>query len=189
MGHSQAEKAKSHEKILKVAAQKIRQHGLEKLGVVDLMKSAGLTHGGFYGHFGSREQLIAEAMELAFVDSMFSSFKAVANPTKKNLATFVKNYLGRAHRDAPANGCAVSALAGEVRHAGAEARSILARHLERNFAGLAAGIGGRNARQEAIATMSAMVGAVILSRAVGDKPLSDEILNATRNALVAGLEA
>jgi TetR/AcrR family transcriptional repressor of nem operon len=188
MGHSQAEKAKSHERILKAAAKRIREGGLERLGVVELMKRAGLTHGGFYGHFGSRDQLIAEAMELAFVDSMFASMKAAANPSRKNLVSFIKSYLSRTHRDTPGNGCAVSALSGEVRHAGPETRAIFARHLERNFDGIAKAIGGKAGREEAIATMSAMVGAMILSRAVDDKNLSDEILNAARNRLVDELD-
>lgn len=188
MGHSQAAKAKSHGKILKMAARKIREDGLQKVGVAGLMKDAGLTHGGFYGHFGSRKQLMEEAMELAFVDSMFSSFKSTVNPTNKGLIAFIKNYLGRSHRDTPANGCALAALAGDVRNADTEMREIMTRHIERRFAGLTAAIGGRAAREEAIATMSAMVGAVILSRAVVDKSLSDEILIATRNSLAFRLQ-
>lgn len=190
MGHSQVEKAKSHERILRTASKKIREHGLDGLSVAELMKGAGLTHGGFYAHFASREHLVADALDLAFVDSMFSTARVAGTTAgKASLASFVKRYLSRGHRDSLAIACGFGALAGEVRHAGPQVRSVLTSHLVRMFDGLTSAFrhnGG--SRGEALSSFSMMVGAMVLARAVNDKALSEEILQSARDSLVSRLE-
>src|SRR5438093_9651452 len=105
MGHSKDDKAASHERIVAAAAARIRESGTEEPGVAEIMRAAGLTHGGFYKHFGSREDLIAEAVERALTESepRFAEMTAADDP----LATFADWYVSTAHRDDPATGCGV----------------------------------------------------------------------------------
>ena len=128
MGHSQAEKAKTHEKVLKLAAAQIREHGIDALGVAELMKDAGLTHGGFYVHFPSRDVLIAEALERALQSGPLANLGAGKSPS-----AFVRGYLSPEHRDGPASGCAISALSGEIRNSTPKTREILTKHLKERF--------------------------------------------------------
>src|ERR1700722_20781608 len=111
MGHSQSDKAASRERILALASAQIRQQGLESLSVGKLMQKAGLTHGGFYGHFASRSDLLAKALERALVDGAGAA-RAAAQDRAPRFAALVRSYLSRAHRDAPETGCAIAALAG-----------------------------------------------------------------------------
>src|SRR5260370_37525445 len=105
MGHSQAEKAKTYEKVLKLAAAQIREHGIDALGVAELMKDAGLTHGGVYVHFPSRDVLIAEALERALQSGPLANLGAGKSPS-----AFVRGSLIPKHRDGPASGWPISAL-------------------------------------------------------------------------------
>ena len=120
MGHSKAEKAKSHDRVVRVAAARFRETGVDGVGVADLMRDAGLTHGGFYGHFASRDELVAEAIELALHDGA----QAVDAVAKSNLsrssllAKLIDVYLSAAHRDGLATSCAVTTLAGDVARSG-----------------------------------------------------------------------
>src|SRR5580658_5183563 len=125
VGSSQAGKAATHERIVKAAAARIRRDGIEGVGVADLMREAGLTHGGFYRHFGSRDDLVAEAVERALEDGG----KAVAavlsskQPPAALLAALVDAYLSAAHCDNIASSCAVTTLAADVARSNARARS------------------------------------------------------------------
>ena len=111
MGHSQADKAKSRQRILDSAAVQIRELGLHGLSIAELMKSAKLTHGGFYGHFGSREQLISEALAKALSEGGPETIR-LGNPKgPRTLKGLLNTYLSKAHRDDPSVGCAVAALA------------------------------------------------------------------------------
>jgi TetR/AcrR family transcriptional repressor of nem operon len=185
MGHSQADKAQSHDRILAVAARQIREQGFDAVSVADLMRQAGLTHGGFYSHFASRDKLIAEAMEWALAAGERRSAKAARRAGKRSLKTTIKAYLSQAHRDAPGSGCAIAALAGELGHAGPDVRDILTKYLRRSFEGIARELGDNgDGWQRALSTMSTMVGALALARAVSDRQLSDEILEAARRALI-----
>ena len=107
MGHSQAEKALSRERILAEASRQVRDGGLESVSVGALMKSVGLTHGGFYGHFESREALLAEALERALLEG---EAKAGAGGAPASFSAIVRSYLSRTHRDSRDSGCAVAAL-------------------------------------------------------------------------------
>ena len=184
MGHSQAEKAKTHEKVLKLAAAQIREHGIDALGVAELMKDAGLTHGGFYVHFPSRDVLIAEALERALQSGPLANLGAGKSPS-----AFVRGYLSPEHRDGPASGCAISALSGEIRNSTPKTREILTKHLKERFQIMTEKLGGtEGSREEALAAMSTMVGALTLARAVDDEQLSDEILRAARRTLIEAIE-
>jgi len=188
MGHSQATKAKSHEKIVKTAARRLREQGLAGVGVAELMAEAGLTVGGFYKHFGSRDDLVAEA--LASIDSAWeravAEGKAKAVPDAKIFARLVDAYLSEEHRDAPGAGCAFAALAGDLARGGDRVRRVATGKLARGLERLESLFGDRRAsesRAAALVTFSALVGAVSLARIAGDDALSREILTAVARAL------
>jgi TetR/AcrR family transcriptional repressor of nem operon len=186
MGHSQMEKAASRERILAAASAQIRSQGLESLSVGKLMADAGLTHGGFYGHFASRADLLAQALERALVDGEGGARAASREPGRLGgFARFVRGYLSRAHRDAPQSGCAISALACDVGRADDACRESMAAHVEGFIAGMTRSLGGDEAK--AMAAVSAMVGALTLSRVLPDPNRSDDILRAVRE-IVTGLE-
>jgi len=104
MGYSKSDKAETHTRIVRVAAKRFRERGLEGIGVADVMKEAGVTVGGFYKHFGSRDELVVEALATAFKDL------DVWEEHTPDMAHLLQNYLTEAHRDAPGTGCAMGAL-------------------------------------------------------------------------------
>lgn len=177
MGHSQAEKARNRERILAEASRQVRDGGLESVSVGALMKSVGLTHGGFYGHFESREALLAEALERALLEG---EAKAGANGAP-SFAGIVRSYLSRAHRDSRDSGCAVAALVSDVARADVAPRQVMAEHVETFIDTVARSLDGDDER--AIVAVSAMVGALTLSRVVTDPGRSNAILKAVRRHL------
>jgi TetR/AcrR family transcriptional repressor of nem operon len=183
MGHTQAGKVQTHDRIVRIAARRIREDGLDALSIGDVMKEAGLTHGGFYKHFASREDLVAEALASAIADS-----QAAAALARSGLDGLVGAYLSCSHRDDPGGGCAVGALASEAGRAAPAVRELYTEQVRRNLQGLQAVLpDGPAARSGAILALSAMVGAIGLSRAVTDPALADEILEAVRERLGASL--
>ena len=179
MGHSRAEKAKTHKHIVSIASKKFREEGLAGVGIAELMQEAGLTVGGFYKHFDSRDDLVAEAVSSAFggwkrrVDSAKSGGPSVS------LAKLIDDYLNPAHRDNPGAGCAFSALAPEIARSGKRIRSLTSEQVRNDIqliAKLLPDKDERTARAQAILTFSALVGAMSLARAVSDEALSREIL-------------
>src|SRR6202011_2563417 len=114
VGSSQADKAASHERIVKAAAARIRCDGVEGVGVADLMREAGLTHGGFYRHFGSRDDLVAEAVETALAHGSKRAEAVACQGGPEALATTIDAYLSPLHRDKPETGCAVAALPADI---------------------------------------------------------------------------
>ncbi len=183
MGHSQADKTATHERIVQVAAKRFREAGLEGVGVADVMKEAGLTVGGFYRHFDSRDALVTEAIAAAF--EAWRGQLAAAGPAP-SLEALLNAYLSEAHRDAPGTGCALAALAGDVARSGPEPRVLYTEQVQRSLAGMVARFGdAAESRGRAVLTLSAMVGALTLSRAVSDPALSREILDTVRTALIA----
>lgn len=178
MGHSQADKALSRERILAEAARQVRDGGLESVSVGALMKSVGLTHGGFYGHFESREALLTEALERALQEG---AAKLGGDGAPTSFPDIVRGYLSRRHRDARDTGCAVAALASDVARADRVSRDVMAEHVETFIGTVAESLGGDDER--AILAVSAMVGALTLSRVVADPARSDAILKAVREHL------
>jgi TetR/AcrR family transcriptional repressor of nem operon len=186
MGHSQNDKHRSHERIVEIAARRIREHGTEAPGVAEIMREAGLTHGGFYKHFASREQLIAEAAAHALAEG--DAFVARATDAAEDpFAAYIEAYLSDAHRDDPGTGCAVTALGADAAHGGSdELRAAYAAQVRELIALLArlADDESDAGRRRATTAMSAMVGALLTSRAVGDPQLSEQILRDVREELV-----
>ena len=190
MGHSREDKAESHEHIVKIAAARFRELGVEGLGVAELMKEAGLTHGGFYRHFDSREELVAEAIERALKDGGQRAAAVAAHTPQAPLAALVDAYLSTAHRDHLASSCAVTTLAGDVSRGGERARTAYTRqvgvYLEL-LAGLIASDSQKERRAQAILAMATLVGALSMARAVNDEKLSRELLKSAADALKAYL--
>jgi TetR/AcrR family transcriptional repressor of nem operon len=185
MGHSQAIKREHHEQIVGVAASRFREDGVDRVGVADLMRDAGLTHGGFYRHFESRDELVAEAVERALHDGG-QAMAAVAESPREPLAAVIDAYLSVAHRDHLGTSCAVTTLAGDVARSNPRARtaytdqvSVYIDMLERL---LPRGTTDQR-RATAITTLSTLVGAVSMARAVNDERLSQEILASAASEL------
>jgi TetR/AcrR family transcriptional repressor of nem operon len=190
MGRSQLEKQKTHEKIVETASKRLREEGLEGIGVADLMKEAGLTVGGFYKHFASRDDLVAEAIQSAF-DSWGRKLEAEGvNPAEMTAADVADRYVSAYHRDNPGEGCPFAALTSDISRSGEKARGIATDGLRRNFASLAnkaAGADDSERRRRAIMAFAMMTGGVGLARISSDEELSAEILATVRD-FVAGID-
>jgi TetR/AcrR family transcriptional repressor of nem operon len=186
MGHSKDDKAASHERIVAVAAARIRESGTERPGVADIMRAAGLTHGGFYKHFDSRDELIAEAVERALTETELPVPETAG--VDDLLAAFVDAYVSTAHRDDAATGCGVAALSADMPRVGGPAQEAYRAQVERYLAYLQGLLGGDDdaTRRRATVTLSTMVGALTIARALGPTPRSDEILRDVREAVRDG---
>jgi len=182
MGHSQAGKTENRERILAEASRQVRKNGLESLSVGELMKSVGLTHGGFYGHFSSRAALLAEALARALDDGRKHAKRQEHAPGQDNqtgdLPGFARSYLSRTHRDAPESGCAVAALAAEAGRAAPECRDVMSGHVDAFIGAISQMLG--DDREKAMVAVSAMVGALALARVATSAERSDAILKAVR---------
>ena len=185
MGHSQAEKAQSRERIVTAAARQIREGGLESISIVELMREAELTHGGFYGHFPSRSALIAAALERALFDGEAASVAATSRKGSRTLKSIVNSYLSPAHRDDAGAGCAISALAADVGRADPEVREIMMRRMELYFSEISRVIGDvPEADKLAMSIWCTMVGAIMLSRVFKGDDRSDVILRMARKTIL-----
>ena len=179
MGHSKAQKTKTHKRIISIASKRFREKGLARVGIAELMKEAGLTVGGFYKHFDSRNDLVAEAVSSAFGGWKRRVDAAKAGGPSVSLAKLIDDYLDEAHRDNPGTGCAFSALAPEIARSDKQTRALTSEQVRNDIqliAGLLPGKDKSRARSRAILTFSALVGAMSLARAVSDEGLSREIL-------------
>jgi TetR/AcrR family transcriptional regulator, transcriptional repressor for nem operon len=182
MGYSKRGKAETHTRIVSVAAKRFRELGLEGIGVADVMKEAGVTVGGFYKHFDSRDELVVEALATAFQD--LDRWEEHTD----TLTKLLENYLSEGHRDAPGTGCALGALLGDMSRASRSAKAVYTARLKRSLAystGLVPPNATSDRRARAILMISAMLGAINLSRAVSDPILSLEILQRTRDQLIS----
>lgn len=176
---SRAEMAKNRERIIETAAKLFRERGFDGIGVSDLMKAAGMTHGGFYGHFKSKDELMAQACQRALADSLAALRLAAAQGGKTALSGVASTYLSPSHRDRPGQGCVMAALASEApRHNRAvrEAFTQGVRAAIDALEPLAPGKSKRAKREHAFAIYTSMVGALVLARAVDDASLSTEVL-------------
>ena len=185
VGHSQAEKTRSRQRILEAAALQLKENGLDGVSIADLMKSAKLTHGGFYGHFASREDLVAQAVDKALRDGEAESIRVGSINGRRTLKSFLKSYLNKTHRDNPSTGCAIAALAADVaRTDDRRTREIMSNHLVRTFENIEKLASDGNADDFAITVMCAVVGAITLSRVMTDAEESDRILSGVRKTLL-----
>lgn len=183
---SKEQAAANRARILDVASHAFREHGFGGIGVADLMKQAGLTHGGFYGHFESKEDLMAQACERAHAPKLARWRRLAETEPQKALARIVADYLRPEHRDAPSRGCLLAALAAEAPRHGPRVRQAVSDAAEAQveiLAGLMPARTRAQRRDRALALYAALVGALILSRAVSDPKLSDGFLKATAGHL------
>ena len=188
MRYSKEHKQETHARIVKKASVRLREKGAHGIGVADLMKEAGLTHGGFYAHFDSREALVIEAFAHA-MDRSTERWRKVAEqtPPEKRLATIVESYLTPLHRDDPGHGCAVPTLGAEIARESPKTRKAFAAKLEQMIDMMAdqvPDVPRKTARKQAMAAVATMMGTLVLSRIAGNGEFSDEILASGREAVL-----
>lgn len=171
---SREQMAANRQRILEAASEQFRAKGFGAVSIADVMNAAGLTHGGFYGHFKSKDDLVAQTIAHTLTASLAGAF---------DLDTFLDKYLAPRHRDNATKGCPTASLAAETRHQTTPARAAMTNGQRAQIERIAKQIPGKNAakqRRAAIGSWSAMVGALILARALDDRTLSDEVLEQTR---------
>jgi len=189
MGHSKAEKTKTHKRIVAIASKKFREEGLAGIGIAELMKEAGLTVGGFYKHFDSRDDLVTEAVGSALGAWKRQLDTAASGGPAVTYESLVDDYLSEAHRDHPGTGCPVGALAGDIARSDKQTRAVVTRQIREDIELVATLICGTNeknkggARSQAILTYCALVGAIGVARAVSDQQFSGEILKTVAQLL------
>jgi TetR/AcrR family transcriptional repressor of nem operon len=169
------ETATKHERIVKEASRLFRERGFENVSVGEVMKAAGLTHGAFYAHFDSKEELQAAAV--AYGQEVSLGRLQRSNKRKNGKGSFTDAYLSPWHRDNPGDGCTMAALAQEVARSTPELKASFEQGLENILSAK------RGDRQEAIFWAAALIGGVVLARAVQNPRLSDEILSSIRQKL------
>jgi len=185
---SREQAAANRDRIVETAAQLFRERGFEGIGVADLMSEAGLTHGGFYGHFASKEDLMAEASARALSETLASWSKLAERAQENPLHALAKSYLTSHHRDDPGAGCLLAALGPEVSRQGPAVRRAVTDYLKSACDILAKLVPAKSKaarRQKVIASYATMVGAMVMARAVDDRALSQEILDAGLAAVTA----
>ena len=178
---SREQMAENRRRILDAASSLFRDRGFDAVSVAEVMKAAGLTHGGFYGHFSSKDDLVAQTL---------AHVLAADAGGNTEIRAYLEAYLSPRHRDNPAAGCPTAGLAAAIRHQSPMAREAMTEGLRSQIGRIATSLpladpAGR--RQAAIGSWAAMVGAVILARAIDDPALSDEILEQTRTWIEAGI--
>jgi TetR/AcrR family transcriptional repressor of nem operon len=202
MGHSRASKADTHARLVAAAAARFKERGIDGISLADLMKELELTHGGFYKHFASRDELVTEALDLALAESGQVMRELLFDGAKPNIARFVDFYLSAAHAGGRTGGCAVAALAGDAPRKSADVQAQFRKQIERNLEILVEALRrgsspaeGRattaearttyaEARGTALLILSALYGALMMARAVGDSPLSREVLRTVRKRIL-----
>jgi TetR/AcrR family transcriptional regulator, transcriptional repressor for nem operon len=175
-------KEASHERIVDAAARAIRRSGYGGTAVADIMKDAGLTHGGFYAHFASREAMLAEAADRAGAESVAALTRVVAAaPPREALQALLRAYLSKAHVEGAETGCPLAALGSEMPRQAPEVRRAATRRIKEmiDLVGRQSPDWGQpGAHEHALVTVATMVGALLLARAVDDPRLSDALRDA-----------
>jgi TetR/AcrR family transcriptional repressor of nem operon len=167
------------ERILAAASHLFRERGFDGVSVADVMKAAGLTHGGFYGHFDSKDALIREAL-------VYELPGRRRRTDAESAPEYADAYLSTRHRDNRGTGCAIAGVGSEAARASADVRAALTKAIRRQidrFSAASPGTTPALRRRAAIAAYSAMVGAVVIARIVDDEELSKEVLGATRKSI------
>lgn len=179
--------AENHERVIDVASRLFREHGFEGAGVTDIMTGAGLTHGGFYAQFKSKDDLAAQACARGLARTLEKVRERARASRGDPLTALVRNYVSAAHRDARGTGCVIAALASEVVRQKRPLRAAFSDGIEEfvgTVAGMHAGPSKSANRRKAMATLAEMVGAIVLARAV-DASLAQEIIDAAVADLTA----
>jgi TetR/AcrR family transcriptional regulator, transcriptional repressor for nem operon len=182
-------KEATHERIVETAARAIRRSGYGGAGVAEIMKEAGLTHGGFYAHFESREGMLAEAADRAGADGLAGLARvAAAAPPKKALDAMLRYYLSKEHVEAVETGCAVAAMGSEIPRQSPKVRRVTTRRIKEMIdlvARQSPHWGEPGAHERALVTVATALGALILARAVDEPKLSDALRQAALNHLTS----
>jgi TetR/AcrR family transcriptional repressor of nem operon len=174
----------NREKVLHAAGTLFRQHGFDGVGVAEIMKRAGLTHGGFYGQFPSKDLLAAEACERVLADDDW--LERLAGTARPTSGAAIRGYLSTRHRDDPGHGCLLAAVGSDVPRQPRPIRRAFTDGLRRRLDALLSLMPGRSPaarRRKALTTLAGLVGALELARAVDDAELSNEILESTATEL------
>jgi TetR/AcrR family transcriptional regulator, transcriptional repressor for nem operon len=191
MRYSETHKAETHKRLLKLAGRALREKGPERLAVAELMGAAGLTHGGFYAHFRSKDALLTEALEWTFEESREKLRHMTEGlPPREALKVYIEHYVSPAHRDKAGAGCPIVALSSHLPRQSRRFRATFdagVKSLVADLAGWIKAAGIADNESLAAAIVAAMTGAVAVSRAISDKRLSDELLTATRDSIKARL--
>jgi TetR/AcrR family transcriptional regulator, transcriptional repressor for nem operon len=181
-------KEASHDRIVDAAARAIRRSGYDGTAVAEIMKDAGLTHGGFYAHFASREAMLAEAADRAGAESVAALTRVVAAaPPREALQALLRAYLSKAHVEGAETGCPLAALGSEMPRQAPEVRRAATRRIKEmiDLVGRQSPDWGQpGAHEHALVTVATMVGALLLARAVDDRRLSDALRDAALKNLV-----
>lgn len=183
MRYSQEQIDTKHQAIIDAASQMFREHGFDGVKVADVMNAAGLTHGAFPAHFSSKDELMLASLKRMLNASLEKIDKASHNSESRN--AFFENYISKKHRDNASTGCPMVALSTEINRRNGSAQKVFTAY----FTDLIDKLSNhffhrrRDPREEAIANISMMVGALTLARAVSDKNLSEEILQSVRSYL------
>jgi TetR/AcrR family transcriptional regulator, transcriptional repressor for nem operon len=175
MRYPAEETAAKHERIVKEASRLFRERGFDDVSVGEVMKAAGLTHGAFYAHFGSKLEL--EEAAVAYGQALSAGRARSHGATKKGRQAYADRYLNSRHRDNPGEGCTMATLGQEIARSSPEVKAAFERGLEEILAA------GGAERKEAIFQTAALIGGVVLARAVKSEPFSDEILKAVRQKI------
>jgi TetR/AcrR family transcriptional regulator, transcriptional repressor for nem operon len=180
-------KEATHERIVETAARAIRRSGYGGTGVADIMKEAGLTHGGFYAHFDSREAMLAEAADRAGANGMDVLARVAATaPPKKALEAMLHAYLSKEHVEGIESGCAIAALGSEMPRQAPKVRRAATRRIKEMIdlvARQSPHWGQPGAHERALVTVATALGTLVLARAVDDPKLSDALREAALNHL------
>jgi TetR/AcrR family transcriptional regulator, transcriptional repressor for nem operon len=180
-------KEATHERIVETAARVIRRSGYDGTGVAEIMNEAGLTHGGFYAHFDSRDGMLAEAADRAGADTVaFLTRVAAEVAPKKALEAMLRTYLSKEHVESAETGCAVAALGSEMPRQPAKVRRAATRRIKEMIdlvARQSPDWGQPGAHERALVTVATALGALVLARAVDDPKLSDAVRQAALNHL------
>ena len=185
MRYSEDHKAKTHQRIIAEASERFRRDGVGATGLQPLMKALGLTHGGFYAHFESKDDLVQQALDAAveqLIPSVEKNF-AEAQP----LQTFIRHYLSTSHRDNPGKGCPMPTLCSELGQRG-QPSATTDMMVEERLARISEHLSGPNVDEQSIALLSTLVGAMVLSRSVTDPELSKRLLQGARQHWLKQLE-
>jgi TetR/AcrR family transcriptional regulator, transcriptional repressor for nem operon len=181
MRYSEDHKAQTHQRIIEEAAHLFRRDGVGATGLQPLMKSLGLTHGGFYAHFKSKDELVEKALHHS-VEQMGAVTADLASQ-EKPLARLVNGYLSPRHRSNPGNGCPLPTMCAELGQRG-EPSPLTDEVVNSRLHTLAASLKGEQADEQSVLILSAMVGALLLSRSVSNPDLSNQLLETTRRLLI-----
>jgi TetR/AcrR family transcriptional regulator, transcriptional repressor for nem operon len=186
MGYSREHKAETHAKLLKLASETLRRDGPDKLGVIELMRAAGLTHGGFYAHFRSRDDLLIEALNAAF-DHALARYQRYGEglPPRQALGKFIDLYLSAAHRDT-LSVCPIVTLNSDLPRQPRAFRAAYRAGVQKLVEAIGLWIDGAgvpSGQERAADLLGEMAGVIGMSRAVADRSLSDDLLAAARRRI------